>query len=89
MAQDYQKLIENYVNRLKKSPVFLVAVALIFLLLSFWNSFFVEPNEFAVKQIKIGVNRGIQEKVYNTGFHFVLPAIQICIFILKISKYLI
>jgi len=72
------KLLESYFKRLQKSPLFLIIVVVIFLLFTFVGSFFiyVKPNEFAVKQIKIGVNRGIQEKVYNTGFHFVLPVIQ-------------
>ena len=72
------KLLSNYFKKLQKSPVSLFVVAILFVIISFFGSFFiyVKPNEFAVKQIKIGVNRGIQDKVYNTGYHFVLPVIQ-------------
>ncbi|MEE8319914.1 MAG: SPFH domain-containing protein [bacterium] len=34
---------------------------------------YVAPNEFGIKEVKIGINRGIQEKVYETGLNFVLP----------------
>jgi regulator of protease activity HflC (stomatin/prohibitin superfamily) len=35
--------------------------------------FYVRPNEFAIKQINIGINPGIRETVYNTGFHIIAP----------------
>ena len=34
---------------------------------------YVEPNEFGIKIIRIGTNRGVQEKIYEPGLHFVLP----------------
>lgn len=34
---------------------------------------YVGPNEFGIKEVRIGLNRGVQEKVYTTGFHLVLP----------------
>ena len=34
---------------------------------------YVEPNEVAIKQVKIGLNRGIQKQVYTTGLHFMIP----------------
>jgi regulator of protease activity HflC (stomatin/prohibitin superfamily) len=33
----------------------------------------VRPNEFAIKQINIGMNSGIQERVYQSGFHVIAP----------------
>ncbi len=43
-----------------------------------YNSFlkYVKPNEYGIKQVKIGVARGIQNKVYETGLHFVVPIMQ-------------
>lgn len=34
---------------------------------------YVEPNEFGIKVVKIGFNRGVQKKAYKTGLHLVLP----------------
>ena len=34
---------------------------------------YVRPDEFAVRQIYIGPNSGIQEDVYGPGLHFVMP----------------
>ena len=34
---------------------------------------YVKPHEFGIKKVNIGLNRGLQEKVYETGLHFVLP----------------
>jgi len=34
---------------------------------------YVKPNEFGIKVVQIGFNRGVQKKVYNTGLHLVLP----------------
>jgi regulator of protease activity HflC (stomatin/prohibitin superfamily) len=34
---------------------------------------YVKPNEFGIKVVQIGINRGVQKKVYSTGLHLVLP----------------
>jgi regulator of protease activity HflC (stomatin/prohibitin superfamily) len=34
---------------------------------------YVKPNEFGVKVVRIGIERGVHKKVYSAGFHFVLP----------------
>ncbi|MGD2272055.1 MAG: SPFH domain-containing protein [Desulfobacterales bacterium] len=34
---------------------------------------YVKPNEFGIKVVRIGIERGVQKKVYPAGFHFVLP----------------
>ena len=43
-----------------------------------YNSFlkYVEPNEYGIKQVKIGIHRGIQPETYTTGLHFVIPIMQ-------------
>ena len=37
---------------------------------------YVGPSEYGIKQVKIGLNRGIQEKVYTTGLQLVLPGME-------------
>jgi regulator of protease activity HflC (stomatin/prohibitin superfamily) len=34
---------------------------------------YVGPNEYGIKQVMIGFERGIQKEVYQTGYRFVLP----------------
>lgn len=60
-------------NRLFQSfPRVFVPVAV--LLLIILNCFVtVEPNEFGIKQVNIGLKTGIQPAVYETGLHFLMP----------------
>ena len=51
----------------------LVIVAMVYNLLLAY----VGPAEYGIKQVKIGINRGIQEKVYTTGLHLVLPGMEV------------
>lgn len=37
---------------------------------------YIRPNEFGIKEVKIGVNRGIHETVYKPGYVLVLPFMQ-------------
>ena len=49
-------------------------VGLLVLMVFFGNCiFYVRPNEFAIKQVNIGINSGIRETVYTTGFHIIAP----------------
>lgn len=45
--------------------------------MTFWAYFtfleYVRPNEFGIKEVQIGVNRGIQKEVYGPGLWFVMP----------------
>jgi regulator of protease activity HflC (stomatin/prohibitin superfamily) len=34
---------------------------------------YIPPNEYGIKQVMIGFNRGIQKKVYEAGYHLLLP----------------
>ncbi|MBF0225897.1 MAG: SPFH domain-containing protein [Desulfobacterales bacterium] len=45
------------------------------ILIALYNFFFIyiKPNEFGIKIVRIGINRGVQEKVYLTGLHFLIP----------------
>ncbi|MCK5494350.1 MAG: hypothetical protein KAJ14_14660, partial [Candidatus Omnitrophica bacterium] len=63
-------------NRMKTANVekmfkwLLRTFVLVFVFAVFFGNciFYVKPNEFAIKQINIGINPGVREKVYNTGF---------------------
>ncbi|MCX7023861.1 MAG: SPFH domain-containing protein [Spirochaetes bacterium] len=34
---------------------------------------YIAPYEYGIKQINIGLNTGLQKKVYETGYHFLVP----------------
>ena len=55
-----------------------ILIGVIIILFILYNSFlvYVEPNEYGIKQNKFGMNRGIQEKPFSTGLHFIIPMIQ-------------
>ncbi len=46
-------------------------IALLLFLLTFFV--YIKPNEYGIKQVNIGINSGIQPRVYETGFHIVIP----------------
>jgi len=56
----------------------LLIIGVLAILVLTYNSFlkYVEPNEYGIKQVKLGVHRGIQEKIYGTGLHFIIPMMQ-------------
>ncbi len=50
---------------------------LILLLLVFKMAYvYVLPNEYGIKIVRMGFNKGVQEKVYGPGLHFVIPGLQ-------------
>lgn len=61
---------------LKPGIVMVLVVALVAVIL-IYNLFltYVEPNEYGIKVVQIGMSSGVQEKVYEAGLHFVLPFI--------------
>lgn len=61
-------------------PRWLVQLGVLLLLLLAIPGFFafsvfayVAPNEYGIKEVKVGMNRGIHEHVYTAGFWFVKP----------------
>ena len=40
-----------------------------------YNLFFVyvRPDEYGIKVVRVGLNRGVQKKIYHAGLSFVLP----------------
>lgn len=59
-------------GKLKFLPLLLILVLLIFKT----AYIYVEPNEYGIKISRMGFNRGVQEKVYGPGLHFVIPVMQ-------------
>lgn len=55
-----------------KLKLFVVLIAVVVVAYSSLLEY-VEPNEFGIKVVKIGFNRGVQKKIYGTGLHLVLP----------------
>ena len=54
--------------------IMLAVIAVVILAVVFNLCFvYVHPNEFGIKEVKVGVKRGILEKVYEPGLAFVLP----------------
>lgn len=51
----------------------LVGLAVILLLSSIFFLEYIRPNEFGIKIVRVGIHRGVQEKIYHAGLHLVLP----------------
>tara|TARA_Y100000748_G_scaffold299150_1_gene295535 strand:+ start:2534 stop:3577 length:1044 start_codon:yes stop_codon:yes gene_type:complete len=71
--------IENWLKQVLNSSYFVFFLGGLFLFLFSFNAFFiyVQPNEVAIKQVRVGLNRGIQSTVYDTGWYFMVPGIHI------------
>jgi len=37
---------------------------------------YVEPNEFGIKVVRLGMNRGVQQEIYTAGLNLVIPGMQ-------------
>jgi len=61
-----------------KKPVALIIMVLAILGM-IYNSLltYVGPSQYGIKQVKIGVNRGMQKKIYEAGLHLVLPGMEV------------
>lgn len=64
-AHKYRAFIKKF------TFVFIFFVFIMFMAKNFL--IYVKPDEFAIKQVNIGVNQGIRPIVYNTGLHFIAP----------------
>jgi regulator of protease activity HflC (stomatin/prohibitin superfamily) len=86
MADNQMDEISVYVNKLKERFKFLppnlrlaggikILITVIVLVIIFWNLFFVyvQPDEYGIKVIRVGLNRGVQKVAYDAGLTFVLP----------------
>ena len=59
----------------KLSGKFRILIALAAVVVVCYNLFFVyvEPDEYGIKVVRVGLNRGVQKEVYHAGLTFVLP----------------
>ena len=60
-------------SRWKRRFRILLGLIIIAILSSTFLLEYIKPNEFGIKVVRIGIKRGVQEKVYPAGFHIVLP----------------
>lgn len=87
--EDQERVINVSPGKNKRNPFLkllklkfssgIIFIVIIVAVLITYNSFikYVEPNEYGIKEVKIGINRGIQEKPYSTGLHLIIPGMQI------------
>ena len=86
MDKDMMDRISSYVNefimRFKfpalnfmKAGALKILIAVLFVAVVGYNSFFVyvRPDEYGIKVARVGINRGVQKKIYQAGLAFVLP----------------
>lgn len=61
-----------------RKPIALL-VAILIVVAAVYNLLLVNvaANEFGIKQVKIGLNRGVQEEVYEAGLHLVIPGMEV------------
>ncbi len=79
---DFKKKGFNISGLKFKFPKILgIIIAVLAIVTVVYNSFlkYVEPNEYGIKQVKIGIgqNRGIHAEIYGTGLHFIIPVMQV------------
>ena len=56
-------------------PILIVVLVGVILIYSIFLTY-VEPNEYGIKVVQIGISSGVQEKAYEAGLHFVIPFVQ-------------
>jgi len=71
------KFNKKFTSKLLKNKLFWFFVAGLVVFVLFYKSFFVYigPDQMGLKQINIAVigKEGLQEKVYQSGWHFKIP----------------
>lgn len=61
-----------------RKPLALIVVLLVITVFTYnFLLVYVGPNEYGIKEVQIGVKRGIREKVYNTGLHLRIKGMEI------------
>ncbi|MBN2034993.1 MAG: SPFH domain-containing protein, partial [Deltaproteobacteria bacterium] len=73
-----KRLIKIPKLNLKLSRGMRLLVFAFLIILAAYNLFFVyvHPNEFGIKVVRIGMNRGVQKDFYTAGLHWVTPGLQ-------------
>jgi regulator of protease activity HflC (stomatin/prohibitin superfamily) len=86
MDHDPTDKISSYINELTERFKFprlnlrwatglKILAAAVVLVIVCYNLFFVyvRPDEYGIKVVRVGLNRGVQKKIYHAGLIFVLP----------------
>lgn len=82
MTDDQLNNILSQVNAFKEkfrkfkpaNAVKVIVVVFVLLIIAYNLVFvYVQPDEFGIKVVRIGLNRGVQKEVYHAGLSFVLP----------------
>ena len=86
MAENQMDEISVFVNKLKerfkfpqlnlrRAGALKILIAGVVLVFIGYNLFFVyvRPDEYGIKVARVGINRGVQKKIYQAGLTFVLP----------------
>ena len=55
---------------------FVLAVLVVLLFCSEFFLVYVEPNEFGIKVVRIGMQKGVHKEIYPPGYQFVVPGFQ-------------
>lgn len=63
----------NVPDKLKKIGIGIV-IGIVIMLFAYKSvTTYIAPNEFGIKEVKIGFKRGIHEEIYDPGINFVMP----------------
>ena len=86
MEKDMMDRISSYLNELimrfkfpalnfRMAGALKILIAVLLVVFIGYNSFFVyvRPDEYGIKVARVGINRGVQKKIYQAGLAFVLP----------------
>jgi regulator of protease activity HflC (stomatin/prohibitin superfamily) len=69
--------IQRIIKRIVSTSLFISIIGALFVILFLWSMtlVYIKPYEFGIKEVKfgIGVERGIQKDIYESGLHFVIP----------------
>jgi regulator of protease activity HflC (stomatin/prohibitin superfamily) len=67
--------IKKIAKRIFNTSLAVALIGIFFVIIFFWSMCFVyiKPYEYGIKQVNIGIKRGIQERVYTAGYYFVMP----------------
>ena len=88
MAQqpmDFSEMLKNVKSpfkipkinlKLSRGVQILIIILAVFVLAYNLVFVYVHPNEYGIKVVRMGMNRGVQKEVYTAGLHFVMPFLQ-------------
>lgn len=65
----------HWIKKIINTSYFLFSFGIFIALTLFFTTCFtyIKPQEYGIKQINIGIKRGIKDKIYEPGLHFVIP----------------